>query len=183
MPIFTVGHSTRSVEELIAMLAGNDVDLVCDVRSYPRSRRHPQFNAENLPTDLAAAGIGYEHLKVLGGRRGRQDLGRPSPNGLWREEAFRNYADYALTPPFRAALDDLRVRAGETTAAIMCAETVWWRCHRRIITDYLLALLAAGETVIHIMAPGRTEPARLTDGAEPQENGAVHYPADQPTLL
>jgi len=180
MPIFTIGHSTRSVDELIAMLADNGVGLVCDVRSYPRSRRHPQFNAETLPAELAAASIGYAHLKALGGRRGRQDLGGPSPNGLWREEAFRNYADYALTPPFRAALDDLRIRAEETKIAIMCAEAVWWRCHRRIITDYLLA---AGETVIHVMAPGRTEPARPTEGAEPQSDGTVHYPADQATLL
>ena len=180
MPIFTIGHSTRSVDELIALLSGNGVGLVCDVRSYPRSRRHPQFNAEALPDDLAGAGIGYIHLKALGGRRGRQDLGGPSPNGLWREDAFRNYADYALTPSFRAALADLRNRAGETTAAIMCAEAVWWRCHRRIITDYLLA---AGEDVVHIMAPGRTEPARLTEGADPKSDGSVHYPADQATLL
>jgi len=180
MPIFTIGHSTRSVDELIALLSENDVGLVCDVRSYPRSRRHPQFNAEILPDDLARTGIGYVHLKALGGRRGRQDLGWPSLNGLWREDAFRNYADYALTPPFRAALDDLRNRAGEATASIMCAEAVWWRCHRRIITDYLLA---AGENVVHIMAPGRTEPARLTEGAVPQGDGAVHYPADQATLL
>jgi len=180
MPIFTIGHSTRSVEELVAMLAENGVGVVCDVRSYPRSRRHPQFNAETLPAELAGAGIGYVHLKALGGRRGRQDLGEPSPNRLWREDAFRNYADYALTPPFRAALDDLRVRADETTAAIMCAEAVWWRCHRRIITDHLLA---AGEDVVHIMAPGRTEPARLTQGAEPQGDSTVHYPPDQAALL
>ena len=180
MPIFTIGHSTRSIGELVAMLTENGVSLVCDVRSYPRSRRHPQFNIEALPEDLAQAGIGYEHLKALGGRRGRQDLSRPSPNGLWRQDAFRNYADYALTPPFRDALDGLRVHAGESTAAIMCAEAVWWRCHRRIITDHLLA---AGEEVVHIMAPGRTEPAKLTEGAEPQEDDTVHYPGDQGTLL
>lgn len=180
MKIHTVGHSTRSLAELIALLAGAGVDFLVDVRSFPRSRTNPQFNVDSLPAALAAAGIGYRHLKALGGRRGRQDLGFASPNGHWQVEAFRNYADYALTPGFRAGLAELLGLARERRCAVMCAEALWHRCHRRIVTDYLLS---AGCEVLHILGPDKVEPARLTPGAEAQADGALHYPAAQGTLL
>lgn len=169
--IFTVGHSTRSVDELAALLAENGVDLLADVRTVPRSRTNPQFNADTLPAALGAHGIGYRHLAALGGLRKRAK--GASPNAAWRNESFRNYADYALTPAFREGLDELRKLAEGHRVAIMCAEAVWWRCHRRIIADYLLA---AGEEVTHILAPGRVEPARPTPGSVVTAEGGVVYP-------
>jgi uncharacterized protein (DUF488 family) len=180
MEVYTIGHSTRSREELIGMLTDAGVTTLLDVRSFPRSRSNPQFNSDALAGALDRAGIGYRHLKALGGRRGAQDLGHPSPNGLWRRDAFRNYADYALSPVFGAALGEVRELARDRRCAVMCAEAVWWRCHRRIITDYLLA---AGLEVRHILAPGKIEPASLTPGAAPQPDGAVHYPAEQGELF
>ncbi len=180
MQVYTIGHSTRSQEELIGLLKEAGVTCLVDVRSYPRSRTNPQFNSDRLAAALERAGIGYRHVKALGGRRGAQDLGRPSPNGLWRQGAFRNYADYALTPAFGAALAELRATARDTCAAVMCAEALWWQCHRRIITDYLLA---AGDEVLHILAPGKIEPAELTPGAEPQADGSVLYPGEQGELF
>ncbi|MBV8775910.1 MAG: DUF488 domain-containing protein, partial [Alphaproteobacteria bacterium] len=167
--IFTIGHSTRPAQELIALLREAGVDLLADVRTVPRSRFNPQFNIDVLPGTLADAGISYRHMPALGGLRHRPKGAPPSPNGLWQNEAFQAYADYALTPPFRAGLDELRRLAREQRPAIMCAEAVWWRCHRRIVADYLLA---AGEEVRHIMAPGKIEPAVLTPGAAPQPDGS-----------
>ena len=146
----------------------------------PRSRFNPQFNADVLPETLAAAGIAYRHMPALGGLRHRSKHAPPSPNGLWENEAFQAYADYALTAPFRTGLDELRRLAREHVCAIMCAEAVWWRCHRRIITDYLLA---TGEAVEHIMGPGKIEPALLTPGAEKRPGGAILYPPAQGTLI
>jgi len=148
--------------------------LVADVRSIPRSRTTPQFNADVLPQALAQYAIEYRHIRELGGLRGRVRSAGPSPNGFWQNQSFRNYADYAATPPFRAGLAEL-CRLGERyVCAVMCAEALWWRCHRRIIADYLLA---AGETVWHIMSPFRLEAARLTPGAVVTEHGTVVYPA------
>ena len=178
--IYTIGHSTRSVDELIALLRENGVDLLVDVRTVPRSRFNPQFNAEALPAPLAAAGIFYRHIAALGGLRHRPKGAPPTRNTLWRKDAFRNYADYATTEVFRAGLDDLRSLAREHRCAVMCAEAVWWRCHRRIVADYLLS---QGEPVVHIMGPGKTEPATLTPGAEPQPDGTILYPAAQGELL
>jgi uncharacterized protein (DUF488 family) len=172
-PVFTVGHSTRPVGELIALLEENGVERLVDVRSVPRSRTNPQFNTDALPTPLAAAGIGYVHLRALGGLRHRPAGAPPSPNAAWRTEAFRNYADYAMADVFRAGLDELCALAAEHRCAIMCAEAVWWRCHRRIIADYLLV---RGFAVSHVMAPGRLDPARLTPGARPRGDGTILYP-------
>lgn len=177
--IHTIGHSTRSVEELIALLQAAHVDLLVDVRSFPRSRHNPQFNIDTLPSALEPVGILYRHIVALGGRRsGASD--NPSPNAGWREPAFRNYADYALTQTFRAGLDDLLTEATCHRAAIMCAEAVWWQCHRRIITDYLLV---RNVDVRHILALDKIDQASLTPGAEPQPDGTVLYPPDQPHLL
>jgi uncharacterized protein (DUF488 family) len=178
--VFTIGHSTRSIDELIALLREAGVDLLVDVRTVPRSRFNPQFNTDALPAPLAAAGIGYRHLAALGGLRHHPKGAPPSPNGAWRSEPFRNYADYALTPPFRTGLDELLALSRDHAPAIMCAEAVWWRCHRRIVADYLLT---AGEDVRHIMEHGKTEPASLTPGAVPRSDGTILYPAAQGELL
>jgi uncharacterized protein (DUF488 family) len=178
--IFTIGHSTRSAEELISLLREAGVDLLVDVRTVPRSRFNPQFNADVLAGTLSEAGIGYRHFPALGGLRHRPKGAPPSPNGLWRNEAFQAYADYAMTAPFHAALGELRGLARDHVVAIMCAEAVWWQCHRRIVADYLLA---AGDAVEHIMAPGKIEPASLTPGAELRADGVVTYPAAQGVLI
>ena len=124
---------------------------------------------------LAPQQIGYEHIAALGGLRGKTRSVEPSPNAYWRVRGFRNYADYALTKPFAAGLARLRERGGQRCCAIMCAEAVWWRCHRRIITDYLLA---ADERVMHIMGPSHVDEASLTPGAVMRDDGAIVYPAD-----
>lgn len=180
MTVFTIGHSTRTTGDLVALLQPVGVELIVDVRSYPRSRTNPQFDAERLSAALAPAGLAYRHLRRLGGRRGVQALGRPSPNKLWRQAGFRNYADYALGPDFRAGLDELLSLAAAQRCAVMCAEAVWWRCHRQIIADYLLA---RGLAVSHILGPGQVAPARLTPGAAPQSDGTVHYPPAQGSLF
>lgn len=180
MTIFTIGHSTRTVDELLRLLRPAAVDCVVDVRSFPRSRRNPQFNDDVLPGALAEAGVGYLHMKGLGGRRSGHELDQTSPNGFWESPGFRHYADYALTPGFREALNALMDMATRRTIAVMCAEAVWWRCHRRIITDYLLA---GGVEVRHILGSRQIEPARMTPEAEPQPDGGIHYPARQPSLF
>lgn len=177
MTIYTIGHSTRETDAFLALLRENGVACIVDVRSIPRSGRYPQFNGDVLAASLRAAGIDYRHMSGLGGRRGRIK-GTPSRNTFWREEGFRNFADYAETPTFAAALAELRSLAHEQTVAIMCAEAVWWRCHRRIISDYLVA---AGEAVRHILGPGKTEAAVLTPEARVLSGGALRYAA--PDLL
>jgi uncharacterized protein (DUF488 family) len=172
MTIFTIGHSTRTVAKLAALLGQAGVDLLVDVRSVPRSRTNPQFNTDALPPPLAETGIGYRHIRALGGLRHKPKDAPPSPNTLWRSDPFRNYADYAMTEPFRAGLAELRGLAADQVCAIMCAEAVWWRCHRRIVADYLLA---EGVEVRHIMGAGKIEPARLTPGALPQPDGTILY--------
>jgi uncharacterized protein (DUF488 family) len=174
--IFTIGHSTRTLAELVALLRQVDVTLLVDVRSIPRSRTTPQFNSDTLPDSLAADGIGYRHLRALGGRRHHRKGAPPSLNTYWRVAAFRNYADYAETGEFRAGLDALRALARDDRCAIMCAEAVWWRCHRRIITDYLLS---GGIRVDHIMGPGQVMVATLTPGAHVTADGTLRYPAPE----
>jgi len=178
--VHTIGYSTRSVEELVALLIEAGVDLLLDVRSFPRSRRNPQFNVDTLPDNLRPAGIAYRHVQALGGRRSKQPGAEASPNTAWRVEAFKNYADYALTPQFREALAALIGEADSNACAVMCAEAVWWQCHRRIITDYLLT---AGVEVRHIMNAGQIKPAELGEDAVAQPDGTVHYPAAQAELF
>lgn len=170
--IFTIGHSTRTIAEFLSLLRENRIDLLVDIRSVPRSRTNPQFNADALPASLAAAGIGHRHLAALGGLRHHPKGAPPSANTLWRNEPFRNYADYATTGAFAQGLDELCALAEQQCCAIMCAEAVWWRCHRRIVSDYLLQ---RGIEVRHIMGPGKTEPARLTPGAQAQADGTILY--------
>jgi uncharacterized protein (DUF488 family) len=180
MTVFTIGHSTRTLDDFIAALNAAGVDSIADIRRFPYSRRYPQFNGESLALALAAVGIGYRHFPALGGRRGKRADGELSPNTLWREPAFRNYADYAETPEFRAAFDELTKMATAGTPAIMCAEAVWWQCHRRIVTDYLLA---AGFAVEHIFDAKKREAATLTPGAVLRGDGTIRYEGPQPRLL
>ncbi|MDQ4135374.1 MAG: DUF488 domain-containing protein [Pseudomonadota bacterium] len=172
-PFFTIGHSTRSLDEFVDLLRASDIQVLVDVRTIPRSRRNPQFNKDALPDSLQEFQIGYEHMIELGGRRGKQPGVEDSPNTFWTHESFRNYADYAMGPEFRAGLARLRELGHRRRCAIMCAEAVWWRCHRRLIADYLLA---AGETVLHILGPDKVEPAELTPEAQRQGDGTLVYP-------
>lgn len=172
--IFTVGHSTRTVAELVGLLDAVEVTLLVDVRSIPRSRATPQFNGDTLPVALAAEGIAYRHLPALGGRRHTRKGGPPSHNPYWRVAAFRSYADHAETAEYRAGLDDLEALARAEPCAIMCAEAVWWRCHRRIIADYLLS---RGWDVEHIMGPDQIVEATRTPGSRLMWDGTIRYPA------
>jgi uncharacterized protein (DUF488 family) len=170
---FTIGHSNRSVQEFVELLRGPQVARVVDIRKMPRSRTNPQFNQDTLPAALADSGITYEHLASLGGLRGKPVDVPPALNAYWTNRSFHNYADYALSAPFRAGLEHLLAAGRASRCAIMCSEAVWWRCHRRIVADYLLA---AGETVEHIMGHGRIDPAHLTPGAEVRTDGTIVYP-------
>ena len=171
-PFFTIGHSTRSIEEFSGLLGDLDIRLVVDVRSIPRSRTNPQFNHDRLPTELASCGIGYRHIPELGGRRGRSSGIEVSPNTAWRNPSFRNYADYAMTEPFRVGLAQLVELGRDARSGIMCAEAVWWRCHRRIIADYLLS---RGERVMHILGRNSVVAAKLSAAARPTPDGTLIY--------
>jgi uncharacterized protein (DUF488 family) len=173
LPFFTIGHSNRSLEEFAELLGSAEIQLVADVRKFPRSRANPQFNEDTLAESLEGRGISYELMTVLGGRRGVTKSISPDVNGLWRNLSFHNYADYALSAEFSAGLGHLVERGREQRCSVMCSEAVWWRCHRRIIADYLIA---GGETVFHIMGVGRFEPAELTPGAVVRADGKVEYP-------
>lgn len=173
-PFFTIGHSNRSLETFIDLLTETEIELVADIRTVPRSRANPQFNTDVLPEHLASSEIGYEHMAALGGLRGKARSLPPDVNGLWENQSFHNYADYALSDRFQTGFQHLRNEGHRLRCALMCSEAVWWRCHRRIVADYLIA---AGETVFHIMERGRIETARLTQGAVILADGRVTYPA------
>jgi uncharacterized protein (DUF488 family) len=172
-PFYTIGHSTRSIAEFVDLLRNAQVTLVVDVRTVPRSRTNPQYNRDALPHTLAQFQIGYEHIAALGGLRGVARDVPSSLNAFWQNKSFHNYADYALGSTFHDGLARLKELGRAQCCAIMCAEAVWWRCHRRIIADYLLA---DGETVFHILGPAKIEPARLTEAARPI-SGNLTYPA------
>jgi uncharacterized protein (DUF488 family) len=180
MLAYTIGHSTRSLADFIAALESVPVAAVADIRRFPRSRRHPHFNAENLAPVLEARGIAYRPFPALGGRRQARQDGKPSPNTYWREAAFRNFADYAETEEFRAAFAELKALAAAHPTAILCAEAVWWRCHRRIVADYLIA---AGFSVEHVFDRDKREAALLTPGAAPRADGTILYAGAEPPLL
>ena|SRR6266849_10429758 len=167
--IFTIGHSTRPIEEFLNLLQVNGVAQLVDIRTVPRSRTNPQFNRETLPESLKTAGIGYLHLPALGGlRHARPD----SPNTGWRNASFRGYADYMQTPEFSAAIEELIELGAQTQIAIMCAEAVPWRCHRSLVAD---ALTARGIPVEDIMSDTRRQPHKLTPFAR-FEGTHVWYP-------
>ncbi|MDY6948848.1 MAG: DUF488 domain-containing protein [Pseudomonadota bacterium] len=172
--VYTIGHSTHPIAEFTAILQNVGVDFVVDVRTIPRSRTNPQFNFDTLPQSLRKAKIGYTHIAELGGLRARQKQVHESPNTFWENKSFRNYADYALTDDFRKGLDELEALAAKQVCALMCAEAVWWRCHRRIIADYLLM---EGYPVMHIMGIDRIEPARMTEAAMQAGERMLRYEA------
>ena len=170
MTIFTIGHSTRTLDDFLALLRAHGVNQLADVRTVPKSRRHPHFAGDALAQSLPQAGIAYRHFPALGGlRKPRRD----SRNTGWRHESFRGYADHMETAAFRAAVDTLIAwSADPATTAIMCAEAVWWQCHRQLIAD---ALVARGLDVGHIMSATSTPPHALTSFAR-IDNGLVTYP-------
>jgi uncharacterized protein (DUF488 family) len=172
-PFFTIGHSTRAIGEFVELLAESEVALIADVRTIPRSRTNPQYNADVLPATLAEHQIGYEHIAALGGLRGRKADVPPAANAFWQNQSFHNYADYAMGADFQAGLARLRALGHARRCAIMCAEAVWWRCHRRIIADYLIA---CGEAVFHILSRNHVESARQTEAARPTSDGTLAYP-------
>jgi uncharacterized protein (DUF488 family) len=173
--LFTIGHATRPIGGFIELLKEAEVQLVVDVRTAPRSRTNPQFDRESLAASLAAVAVEYRHIAELGGLRPRQKDIPASTNAFWQNRSFHNYADYAMSGEFQSALEQLRELSRTKRCAIMCAETLWWRCHRRIIADYLLA---AGDTVFHILGPGQIEQARITPSARREPDGLLIYPAN-----
>jgi uncharacterized protein (DUF488 family) len=174
-PFFTIGHSTRPIATFVDLLKEADVSLVIDVRTVPRSRTNPQYNTDLLPGSLMESQIGYEHIAALGGLRGRTSNVPPQVNAFWENQSFHNYADYAMGEDFHAGLTRLRELGHARRCAIMCAEAVWWRCHRRIIADYLMSV---GESVFHILGAHHIEEAHMTGAARLNPAGALTYPAD-----
>jgi uncharacterized protein (DUF488 family) len=177
LPFLTIGHSTRSLEHFVELLGEAQVGMLADIRKLPMSRAYPHFNRDSLESALKSVQIRYEHVAALGGLRGRTQSRPPDLNGWWTNRSFHNYADYALSSEFEAALDDLMSEGGRVRCALMCAEAVWWRCHRRIVADHLIA---RGATVLHIMGNGRLEPARLSTGAVVRPDHSVIYPVNAP---
>jgi uncharacterized protein (DUF488 family) len=172
-PFFTIGHSTRRIGEFLDLLTASEIGMVVDVRTVPRSRTNPQFNRESLHESLSGFQIAYEHIAELGGLRARAKDIAPDVNALWQNQSFHNYADYAMSGSFRSGLARLRDLGRARRCAVMCAEAVWWRCHRRIISDYLVV---AGEQVSHILGPGKLAVASLTPGAVAGPQATVIYP-------
>lgn len=167
--IYSIGHSTHTTDVFTQLLRRHGVLQVADVRTVPRSRRHPQFSRETLPDWLAARGVAYRHFPGLGGlRRPRAD----SPNTAWQHPSFRGYADHMASDEFGRSLDELAAWAGRAPTAVMCAEALWWRCHRRLLAD---ALVMRGWTVSHILASGSGAAHEMTPFARIIE-GDVRYP-------
>ncbi|HEY8553473.1 MAG TPA: DUF488 domain-containing protein [Burkholderiales bacterium] len=166
--VYTIGHSTLPLDAFIARLEAHGVQALADVRRFPASRRHPHFNRDALEAALGRESIAYHWLPALGGRRAPR---RDSRNSGWRNASFRGYADYMETPPFREGIGRLLDIARERPTAIMCAESLWWRCHRALIADYLTAV---GVAVVHIVDEARSEPHRLTGPAR-IVNGVLTY--------
>jgi len=176
--VFTIGHSTRSFEELAELLREHGIEHLVDVRRHPMSRRHPHFTKDVLARSLSEQGFVYRHAPELGGRRKALE---GSPNSGWRDDGFRGYADYQQTAPFAGALEELVAEASSSPTAIMCAEAVPWRCHRQIIAD---VLVARGVTVRHVLGPRQLREHTLNPRARPQADGTLVYPeSDQLELL
>jgi uncharacterized protein (DUF488 family) len=169
MRIWTIGHSTRTIDEFIFLLDENAIELLADVRAWPGSKRHPQFNKDALTRSLNAHGIRYEHFPELGGRR---TAAPGSRNTAWRNASFRGYADYMETAQFQKGIERLLNVAAETgRTIIMCAEAVWWRCHRSLIADYLKA---RGVEVLHVLSANKLQPHPYTSAAR-IVNGELSY--------
>lgn len=162
--IFTIGHSTRTLDDFVALLRIADVRMVADIRSAPSSRRCPQFDGDALSQALGRHQIGYSHLGALGGHRPKSRTVEPDTNAFWDNQSFHNYADYAMGEDFRAGLTALIDLGRHARTAMMCAEAVWWRCHRRIVADYLLL---RNIPVVHILSPTAMKEAAMTPAARP----------------
>lgn len=173
LPVYTVGHSTRTITEFAALLRAGQVEMVVDIRSIPRSRTNPQYNTDVLADALAPWQIAYTQIGELGGRRNKSKTIAADVNGFWTNQSFHNYADYALSNEFGCGLSLLLKLSSDRRCAIMCAEAVWWRCHRRIVADYLLH---DGRSVFNLMAVARVDTARMTESARP-EGASLVYPA------
>lgn len=173
--LWTIGHSTRDLDEFIGLLLGNDIEVLADVRHFPGSRKYPHFNAEPLRKTIRDADISYEPFTELGGRR---KVHPDSPNTAWRLPAFRGYADYMQTADFRAGIERLKELANRKRTAIMCAEAVWWRCHRGLISD---VFKLNGARVLHITGSGEPREHPYTSAAH-VENGKLDYASPQGEL-
>lgn len=172
-PVFTIGHSTRTITEFVELLRQGQVELVIDIRSTPRSRANPQFNLDALPEALSACQIGHMRIEELGGRRNKSKIVPPKVNGFWTNQSFHNYADYALSDEFRVGFSRLSESSSERRCAIMCSEAVWWRCHRRFVADYLLH---DGRDVFHLMGAARVDAAMINPAAR-GDGPSLVYPA------
>jgi uncharacterized protein (DUF488 family) len=172
--VYTAGHSTRTLDELAALLESAGVKALADIRRYPSSRRHPQHNRAELDRGLGSRGIEYHWLgEELGGRRRQIVAPEESPNRAWQVPAFRNYADAMATAPFLAAVERLEALALRVPTAFLCAEKLWWQCHRRLLADLMVA---RGWRVVHLLEPTRSQDHRLSEWAR-VEDGGVRYPA------
>lgn len=171
LTIWTIGHSTHRLADFVSILSRWEIEALVDVRRFPGSRRQPHFEAGALAASLPAAGVGYLWLPSLGGRR------RPapdSPNAGWRLDAFRGYADHLASEEFAEGLMELLMTAHGLRTAVMCAEVLWWRCHRRLIADVLMML---GADVVHIMGADASQPHRLAAPAHLDPEGRLSYAA------
>ncbi len=175
--VYTIGHSTHSLEELIQMLQAFAIKTLVDVRRFPGSRKYPQFNKDNLAAGLQAVGISYVHLENLGGRRTAH---KNSNNNRWRNKSFQGYADHMATKEFEEGMSQLETIAAKQPTAYMCSEALWWRCHRSMISDYLKA---RGWQVLHIMGPGKVEAHSYTSPARVEGEHVFYHDDTNPSNL
>lgn len=171
-PLYTIGHSTRTLEEFVSLLRDSDIRSVADIRSAPSSRKYPWFDGDALSEALSERQISYLQIPVLGGHRPKNKTIDPEVNAFWQNQSFHNYADYAMTPDFRAGLDGLIEIGQRSVTAMMCSEAVWWRCHRRIVSDYLIA---RDIEVRHILSSIKVVTAEMTLAAQ-SAGDALRYP-------
>lgn len=172
MIVWSIGHSTHPLDTFLALLETHAIGVLADVRTVPKSRRHPHFHTDALARELPVHGVDYVHLAALGGWR---HAAPDSPNGGWRNASFRGYADYAMTSEFAAGLERLRSLATGAPTAMMCSEALWWRCHRRLVAD---RLLLAGDEVRHIGSDGRASTHEITSFATVEDGQLVYPPED-----
>jgi uncharacterized protein (DUF488 family) len=173
--VWSVGHSTHTLADFLAVLARHRIEAVADIRRIPKSRRHPQFHIDALAAALSEHELAYRHLPELGGRRTPR---KDSPNDAWSHRSFRGYADHALTGEFAAGLSALRQMAGTARTAMMCSEALWWRCHRRLVAD---RLVTGGDVVLHVFPDGRGAAHELTSFAGRKADGTIVYAAEHRT--
>lgn len=171
-PLYTIGHSTRTLEEFVSLLQDSDIRSVADIRSAPSSRRFPWFDGDTLAEALSQRQIAYLHIPALGGHRPKSRTIDPVVNAFWDNQSFHNYADYAMTPGFRSGLDELIELGQRSVTAMLCSEAVWWRCHRRIVADYVIA---RGIEVRHVLSSTKVVTAEMTLAAQ-SAGDTLRYP-------